>query len=30
MTQALFVLAVAVFVVVFILYDMSVNKTKGR
>lgn len=30
MTQTLFVSAVAVFVVVFILYDMSVNKTKGR
>lgn len=30
MTQALFVTAVAVFVVVFILYDKSVNKTKGK
>ena len=30
MTQTLFVSGVAVFVVVFILYDMSVNKTKGK
>jgi len=30
MTQAIFMVGVAVAVILFIIYDKSVNKTKGR